>query len=164
MSKDSSRSPDLAAALKADYELAKTKGASAKMIAAELGRSDSWAYEMIRGEQPFPLKHLDVWVRLTGGINLARWVAEVCNCDLVPRTDMADAETTVLTAMREAMEAVYSAGEAIEDGVVTDDEVRRYREEMDEAIEHLRRLENVLKTMCAERRLSGGRAATLRDA
>jgi len=83
---------------------------------------------------------------------------------LVPRTDMADAETTVLTAMREAMEAVYSAGEAIEDGVVTDDEVRRYREEMDEAIEHLRRLENVLKTMCAERRLSGGRAATLRDA
>lgn len=164
MLNDDSRMFALAAALKADYELAKTKGASAKMIAAELGRSDSWTYEMIRGEQPFPLKHLDVWVRLTGGLNLARWVAETSNCDLVPRADMADAETTVLTAMREAMEAVYSAGEAIEDGEVTEEEVQRYREEMSEAIEHLRRLEHVLKTLCAEHRLSDGRAATLRDA
>ncbi|MCP4644626.1 MAG: hypothetical protein GY851_29555 [bacterium] len=163
MSKDSTLE-SLAAALKADGETAKTDGIGVKMIAEEFDRSDSWTYEMMRGEQPFPLKHFPDWVRLTGGRNLAHWIAEEAHCDLVPRDDTLDAETTVLATMREATEAVSAASKALEDGVITEKELAVYHKEMGDAIEHLRRLENLLRVLHLGGKLDDGRAATLRDA
>ena len=154
----------LAAAIKADSKAAKAAAVSVKKIAYELGKSDSWTYEMIRGMQPFPLKDFAIWVELTGGKHVAQWVADQVHCDLLPRNQDSDAETTILATMKEVTEAVYTASKALEDGKVTKEELAAYRKEMTEAIEHLRRLGSLLRGIHRQAEESPKRAATLREA
>lgn len=154
----------LAAALKADYEVAKTRGVSVKMIAEEFAKSQSWTFEMIRGEKRFPLDMFPVWTRLTGGKYVAQRAADHADCDLVPRGGGMDGPTTLVATMKEATEAVCSAGQALEDGIVTLTELEDYRKEMTEAIEHLRKLGDVLENIHRTGQFDDGRASTLREA
>jgi len=132
-------------ALQADLVVAKKEGYGLKTVAAEMDRSYSWAAEMVRGEQPFPLARLDTWVRLTGGMNLAHWVAEQVDCDLVLRVDD-DLETTLIRAVKESSDATQSASMALLDGEVSEEELEAYEKEMKEAIENFRRLDRALQS------------------
>jgi hypothetical protein len=152
----------LVEALKADMEAARRDGASTKMLAAEMGRSNSWASEMLRGEQPFPLAKLDVWARLTGGRHLARWVADTCGYDLAEREDI-DVETTALAAMGESAQALQAASRALLDGSVSADEVAAYQREMQEAIEKFHGLDRSLQARMKRQR-SGSGAGTMAEA
>lgn len=138
------RAGGLSAALQADLDNAKEAGYSLKAVAAEMGKSYSWAAEMVRGEQPFPLAKLDVWARLTGGQNVARWVADACGYDLVHRKDI-DVETTALEAMGESAQALQVASNALSDGTVSAEEVVCYEREMLDAVEKFHGLHRALK-------------------
>ena len=143
--KDTHIPESLITALKADLDAAKVDGNSLKMVAVAMEKSYSWAAEMVRGEQPFPLAKLDVWVRLTGGRHLAGWVANRAGYDLVER-DVIDVETTALQAMGESAEALQAASNALSDGVVTEQELAVYDREMRDAIEKFHGLARALKS------------------
>ena len=135
----------LAEALQADLAAAKTSGIGLKQVSTEFGRSYAWAAEMVRGQQPFPLAKMGVWVRLTGGVHLARWVADRAGFELVTRAED-DLETTLVRAVKESSDATQVASSAMLDGEINDAEIAAYEREMGEAIENFRRLERALKS------------------
>jgi hypothetical protein len=152
----------LVAALQADLRAAKEMGNGLKMVALEMGKSYSWAAEMVRGEQPFPLYKLDAWVRVTGGKYLVGWVADQAGYDIVSRAEI-DVETTALQAMGESAEALQAASNALADGMITDREVAVYEKEMADAIEKFHGLDRALKARL-RRQHESRRAATLAEA
>jgi|JI8StandDraft_1071087.scaffolds.fasta_scaffold250084_1 hypothetical protein len=150
----------IAAALQADCDAGKQSGNGLKTVAAAMDRSYSWAAEMVRGEQPFPLHKLDVWVSLTGGRNFARWVAEKVDCDLVER-DESDLEATAFDAMRESTEAAHVAFAALADGEISDVEIAAYKKEMADAIARFRQLDRALQLRRTSNVISEKRPKTL---
>lgn len=148
-------SAGLSAALQQDLNVAKANGRGLKTVATEMGKSYSWAAEMVHAKQPFPLAKLDVWVRVTGGRHLARWVADTCGCDLVEREED-NAEATALEAMGESAEALQAASSALQDGVVTPEELAIYQREMQGAIEKFHGLDLALQSRMKRRRPARG--------
>ncbi len=134
----------LVAALQADLAEGKARGYTLKQIAAELERSYSWTAEMVRGLQHFPLARLDVWVRITGGCYLARWVAERAGCSLV-ELEESEAEATAMGAMHESAEALVTISDALADGRLTAEEFRSCERELREAVEAFLALSKALQ-------------------
>jgi tRNA U34 5-methylaminomethyl-2-thiouridine-forming methyltransferase MnmC len=100
---------------------------------------------MIRGEQTLPLHLFKAWAALTGGRNIARWVARQVNCHVAATRVKTGAEATVLSALERSTAALHSASKALEDGKVEASELADYRNAMVKAIEELEKLGSVLE-------------------
>lgn len=134
----------LNAAVHADFMVLKEQSAGLKKVAIAFEKSVPWASGVVNGAKPFPLTMLNTWVELTGGMNFARWVADMVDCDLAPRSQES-LDVVVVKVVHETSGAIQIAAGAVGDGVISRDEIAQYEQQKAEAIESLHHLGHTLK-------------------
>lgn len=114
-------------ALRADFKHAQREHAmSADSLAVEFDKSREWVYQVIRGEIAFSLVYLRRWCELTGGENLARYLADQMGLLYVPKPQHTEGSVTELTdVMRSNNDSVVACVEVFGDGKITPDELPR---------------------------------------
>lgn len=125
----------LADALQRDFDTAHADcGLTHKQIANAYDKSptSSWPYELLRGNVPFTLPMVQMWVSLTGARNFMVWMGEQTDHFVAP-IPHGDARSDTAHVLQEFSEYLQTTARAVADGVVTRDEIADIEREAHEA-------------------------------
>jgi hypothetical protein len=158
------RGEPLHAALKRDFEAGKTAfGISAESVGSDFDLGPDAIYKVCNegaGRLPREMKTLVAWHYATGGYEALRWVAEECECLVIPKPT-GDAQHAKLADLcQEFADVVRKQGEVEADGVVTTEEA----EALDREIEELIAAACAYREEQRARQKRNGRAVTLKGA
>lgn len=110
-------------ALLADQQ---ASGLTVMRMAADYDKCKTWAYDVLNGEMPFALHHIERWAQLTGGRNIMRWMGRVTGHLVAPiPEDVETPEQELPALMRAFGDLVEGTAAALEDGQITRAEAER---------------------------------------
>lgn len=127
-------------AMGADLEAA-SRQVTVPRIAAALHKSDSFVYQLLRGEKLFSLGFLKSWYDLTGAKHLMQWAGRVTNHHCVPVPVGRIDDIQYAEFLREFSDVVAEYTTAVSDGDVTADEAERVDQQLEELINAAMRLQ-----------------------
>lgn len=150
-------------ALRADYKAAqKACGLSARRVSVAFGHSpdSSWPYQVMEGDLSFPVEQLPIWIQITGGEQVLRYLARLGGFELVETDPPDPAEVSIARAGQTANQLIATAFRAVEDGTVDEDELAAVEAAAEEAQAQITRLRRAI----AYRHRHGVVPERLRDA
>lgn len=107
-------------ALLADQQ---ASGLTVNRMASDYDKCKTWAYDVLNGEMPFAIHHVERWAQLTGGRNIMRWMGRVTGHLVAPIPEDDERPEQELPALMRAFgDLVQGTAQALEDGQITREE------------------------------------------
>lgn len=103
-------------ALAADQQQA---GLTVNRMAADYDRGKTWAYDVLNGEMPFAIHHIERWAQLTGAKNIMLWMGRVTGHLVAPIPEVDSDGVDLPALLREFADVVESVTAALADGRIS---------------------------------------------